>query len=202
MILQALEETGVFIGTLQGTKGLEADVVIIPELEEISSSTGKRQLLYVGMTRAMYSLILTGSGNNEFISNLRAIFDIRQFDYEVIQEMRSGERCFLCKETKNTGVDKPLCYSCWKRLINQEICHYCGASLNIDIKEEVIQELEESRVILFSCQQCLNEVHNHCLLCGTTISSKLGKPLCNNCFSTLRPAWDLASTKFFSKDLS
>jgi len=61
---------GLLIGTLHGTKGLEFDTIIIPEINSYESEKD-RQLLYVGMTRSKRKLILSANKANEFISNLK-----------------------------------------------------------------------------------------------------------------------------------
>ena len=50
----------ILIGTMHGTKGLEADTVIIPQVDQYNSDSD-RQLLYVGITRAKKTLILSAS---------------------------------------------------------------------------------------------------------------------------------------------
>ncbi|MHA1325282.1 MAG: NERD domain-containing protein [Candidatus Helarchaeota archaeon] len=64
------EITGhIILGTPQGTKGLESDVVCIPEIDTYYRSTDQ-QLLYVGMTRALRSLILTASKETPLVKSL------------------------------------------------------------------------------------------------------------------------------------
>ncbi|MEJ2252146.1 MAG: 3'-5' exonuclease, partial [Candidatus Lokiarchaeota archaeon] len=65
--------TFLLIGTLHGTKGLEFDTIIIPEIESYKSNQD-RQLLYVGVTRSRKKLILTG---NEFKGSKRLIETIK-----------------------------------------------------------------------------------------------------------------------------
>lgn len=60
---------GLLIGTLHGTKGLEADTIIIPELD-MYKSDNDRQLIYVGMTRARKRLILSYCGPTGMIEYL------------------------------------------------------------------------------------------------------------------------------------
>lgn len=62
--------SGLLIGTLHGTKGLEFDTIIIPEINSYESEKD-RQLLYVGMTRSKRKLILSANKSNQFISNLK-----------------------------------------------------------------------------------------------------------------------------------
>jgi len=64
----------ILVGTLYGMKGLEADAVFIPELDLYHSSE-HRQLLYVGMTRALKCLILTASKPTKFVSFLHKVHD-------------------------------------------------------------------------------------------------------------------------------
>ncbi|MFX0113637.1 MAG: UvrD-helicase domain-containing protein [Candidatus Hodarchaeota archaeon] len=66
----SLGSMGIYIGTLQGTKGLEADAVIIPEVDSLRASCANRQLLYVGMTRAFHALMLTASREMHFVKEL------------------------------------------------------------------------------------------------------------------------------------
>jgi len=65
------ETPGLFIGTLHGTKGLEADTIIIPELDKYKTNKD-RQLLYVGMTRSRKRLILSGTGFTDLIKSLES----------------------------------------------------------------------------------------------------------------------------------
>jgi superfamily I DNA/RNA helicase len=66
----------IMIGTLHGTKGLESDTIIIPELDTYHDDKD-RQLLYVGMTRAKKKLILSASKSTKLIDTLKKcqIFD-------------------------------------------------------------------------------------------------------------------------------
>ncbi len=61
--------TGLLIGTLHGTKGLESDMIIIPELDTYKSDKD-RQLLYVGMTRSRKKLILSANRSTDLIKSL------------------------------------------------------------------------------------------------------------------------------------
>ena len=63
------ESPGLVIGTLYGTKGLESDTIIIPELDTYFSSQD-RQLLYVGMTRSRKKLVLSANKSTELIKLL------------------------------------------------------------------------------------------------------------------------------------
>ncbi|MFX1374123.1 MAG: NERD domain-containing protein [Promethearchaeota archaeon] len=65
------ETPGLLIGTLYGTKGLEADTIIIPELDKYKTNKD-RQLLYVGMTRSRKRLILSGTGYTDLIKSLES----------------------------------------------------------------------------------------------------------------------------------
>jgi superfamily I DNA/RNA helicase len=69
------ETPGVLIGTLHGTKGLEFDTIIIPELDTYTSDK-ERQLLYVGVTRSKERLILSGNesnGGSKFIEIIKPL---------------------------------------------------------------------------------------------------------------------------------
>lgn len=59
------------VGTLHGTKGLESDTIIIPELDTYNSSKD-RQLLYVGMTRSRKKLVLSANKSTELIKSLES----------------------------------------------------------------------------------------------------------------------------------
>jgi superfamily I DNA and RNA helicase len=61
---------GLLIGTLHGTKGLEADIIIIPEVNTYNS-VKDRQLLYVGMTRTKKKLILSANKSTTFVKTLQ-----------------------------------------------------------------------------------------------------------------------------------
>ncbi len=62
---------GLLIGTLHGTKGLESDTIIIPELDTYKSNQD-RQLLYVGITRSKKKLVLSANKNTELIRSLES----------------------------------------------------------------------------------------------------------------------------------
>ena len=58
--------TGLYVGTLHGTKGLESDTIIIPEVDTYKFDKD-RQLLYVGMTRSRKKLVLSANQSTELI---------------------------------------------------------------------------------------------------------------------------------------
>ena len=60
---------GLVIGTLYGTKGLESDTIIIPELDTYNSNQD-RQLLYVGMTRSRKKLVLSANKSTKLMKLL------------------------------------------------------------------------------------------------------------------------------------
>ncbi|MFX1479362.1 MAG: 3'-5' exonuclease [Promethearchaeota archaeon] len=62
---------GLLIGTLHGTKGLESDIIIIPELDKYKSDKD-RQLLYVGVTRSRKKLILSAKKSTKLIKALES----------------------------------------------------------------------------------------------------------------------------------
>jgi superfamily I DNA/RNA helicase len=68
---------GLLIGTLHGTKGLEADTIIIPEVNTYISDQD-RQLLYVGMTRTKKKLILSANEATAFVKTIKD-FQISNF---------------------------------------------------------------------------------------------------------------------------
>ncbi len=55
--------SGLLIGTIYGTKGLEFDTIIIPEIDTYKTDKD-RQLLYVGVTRSRKKLILSANQSN------------------------------------------------------------------------------------------------------------------------------------------
>ncbi len=63
----------IVLTTLHSAKGLEADMVIIPELDTFSNKTEDRQLLYVGMTRTINRLILTTISNTNLVEKIKEI---------------------------------------------------------------------------------------------------------------------------------
>ena len=65
------ESPGLVIGTLYGTKGLESDTIIIPELDTYNSNQD-RQLLYVGMTRSRKKLVLSANKSTDLIKLLES----------------------------------------------------------------------------------------------------------------------------------
>ncbi|MHA1451261.1 MAG: ATP-binding domain-containing protein [Promethearchaeota archaeon] len=64
---------GIVLTTLHSAKGLEADMVIIPELDTYSYKTDDRQLLYVGMTRTINKLILTTISKTGLVEKIQEI---------------------------------------------------------------------------------------------------------------------------------
>ena len=71
-----ISSRNILIGTPQRTKGLESDVVIIPELDTYSSAS-QHVLLYVGMTRALHSLLLTADKETALIKSLQQFQGVR-----------------------------------------------------------------------------------------------------------------------------
>ena len=67
------ESPGLVIGTLYGTKGLESDTIIIPELDTYNSNQD-RQLLYVGITRSRKKLVLSANKSTKLIKLLEPHF--------------------------------------------------------------------------------------------------------------------------------
>jgi superfamily I DNA/RNA helicase len=62
------ESPGLLIGTIHGSKGLECDTIIIPEVNTYSSNK-ERQLLYVGITRSRKTLILSAHKSTSLIES-------------------------------------------------------------------------------------------------------------------------------------
>ncbi len=63
--------SGVVLGTIHGTKGLEFETIIIPEVNTYTSDES-RQLLYVAMTRSKKRLILSAHESTTLVQDLRA----------------------------------------------------------------------------------------------------------------------------------
>jgi len=63
------ESNGLLLGTLYGSKGLESDTIIIPEVNTYKSDKD-RQLLYVGITRSRKKLILSANKSTDLIKTL------------------------------------------------------------------------------------------------------------------------------------
>jgi superfamily I DNA and RNA helicase len=63
---------GVFIGTIHGTKGLEYQNVVIPQIHKYKN-TRFRQLLYVAVTRCQKRIILSASKSTELVEGLKEI---------------------------------------------------------------------------------------------------------------------------------
>ena len=66
---------GLLIGTIHGTKGLEFDTIIIPEIDTYKTDKD-RQLLYVGITRSRKKLILSANqsnGTSDFINTIKTL---------------------------------------------------------------------------------------------------------------------------------
>ncbi|MBY9005337.1 MAG: ATP-binding domain-containing protein [Candidatus Lokiarchaeota archaeon] len=67
--------SGLLIGTIHGTKGLEFDTIIIPEIDTYKTDKD-RQLLYVGVTRSRKKLILSANqsnGTSELLSTIKTL---------------------------------------------------------------------------------------------------------------------------------
>ncbi|MFX0071593.1 MAG: 3'-5' exonuclease [Candidatus Hermodarchaeota archaeon] len=64
------ETPGLLIGTIHGTKGLECDTIVIPEVNSYLSNND-RQLLYVGITRSRKKLILSANKNTDLIDTIK-----------------------------------------------------------------------------------------------------------------------------------
>ncbi|MHA1821093.1 MAG: ATP-binding domain-containing protein [Promethearchaeota archaeon] len=59
----------IIVSSVHSAKGIEADIVIIPELD-LYRSERDRQLLYVAITRTMHKLILTAANETPLIKNI------------------------------------------------------------------------------------------------------------------------------------
>jgi superfamily I DNA/RNA helicase len=64
------ETPGLLVGTIHGTKGLECDTIVIPEVNSYLSNND-RQLLYVGITRSRKRLILSANKNTDLINSIK-----------------------------------------------------------------------------------------------------------------------------------
>ncbi len=69
-----LNGTGVLIGTLHATKGLEFEHVFIPEIDKFENEA-KRQLLYVGITRCKNHLMITGCRNTPIVNLIQRFLE-------------------------------------------------------------------------------------------------------------------------------
>ncbi|MBN1802589.1 MAG: ATP-binding domain-containing protein [Candidatus Lokiarchaeota archaeon] len=69
--------TAIQIGTIYGTKGLESNTIIVPEVDTYVSDKD-RQLLYVAMTRSKSRLILTAKKSTGIVNTLRSFQKLRQ----------------------------------------------------------------------------------------------------------------------------
>lgn len=58
------------IGIIHGTKGLEYDTIIIPEINSYVSDKD-RQLLYIGITRSRKKIILSANKSTALVNNFR-----------------------------------------------------------------------------------------------------------------------------------
>ncbi|MBN2156059.1 MAG: AAA family ATPase [Candidatus Lokiarchaeota archaeon] len=61
---------GIVLSTMHSAKGLEADLVIIPELDMYTKKTEDRQLLYVGMMRTINKLVLSSIARTDLVSEI------------------------------------------------------------------------------------------------------------------------------------
>ncbi len=65
------------IGTIYGTKGLECNTIIVPEVDTYVSDKD-RQLLYVAMTRSRRRLILSAKRSSGIVNTLRSFQNLEQ----------------------------------------------------------------------------------------------------------------------------
>ena len=65
------ETPGLVIGTIHGSKGLECDTIIIPEVNTFSTNS-ERQLLYVGITRSRKKLVLSAHKSTLLIKSFES----------------------------------------------------------------------------------------------------------------------------------
>ncbi|MBD3186642.1 AAA family ATPase [Candidatus Bathyarchaeota archaeon] len=63
---------GLMIGTVHATKGIEEDVIIIPEID-LYTTQEDLQLLYVGMTRAIHRLYLSATSRPPIVKRIENI---------------------------------------------------------------------------------------------------------------------------------
>ena len=61
--------SGLYVGTIHSTKGLECNTIIIPDVNTYQSDT-ERQLLYVGATRSVQKLILSAYEETALVKKL------------------------------------------------------------------------------------------------------------------------------------
>jgi len=60
---------GIYVGTIHSTKGLECNTIVIPEVNTYKSDKD-RQLLYVGITRSLHTVILTSNKRTDLIEKM------------------------------------------------------------------------------------------------------------------------------------
>ena len=65
------ETPGLLVGTIHGSKGLECDTIIIPEVNTFSTNR-ERQLLYVGITRSRKKLVLSAHKSTLLIKSFES----------------------------------------------------------------------------------------------------------------------------------
>ncbi len=69
---------GLLVGTIHGSKGLESDTIIIPEVNTYLTDN-KRQLLYVGITRSRKKLILSAHKSTLLLKSFESSEDLNSY---------------------------------------------------------------------------------------------------------------------------
>ena len=70
-----LDRPGINVNTIHGVKGLESDVVIIPDINEYQNNSTNRKLCYMAMTRAIKHLVVTATGDSDWTKEIKEILN-------------------------------------------------------------------------------------------------------------------------------
>ena len=103
-------------------------------------------------------------------------------DSQSVYVMKQGKRCYFCLKHKKTNRKKPLCPTCYEKLMTKAICSFCG-----EILDEVITDSDKYSAYI--CDPCDESIYDSCKLCNKVIESpSKGKPLCYICYSVISQA--------------
>jgi hypothetical protein len=133
-----LDSPGINISTIHGAKGLEADVVVIPDIDDYGTKKEKRRLCYVAMTRAIKYLAISAKNENNWTDEIEKILKIEKI------EVPKG-CCITCSIV--IDFDNKLhfirCKTCWSQNKDNEkgkYCHNCGKESEITISKPLCKD--------------------------------------------------------------
>lgn len=143
-----LDKPGINISTIHSAKGLEADVVIIPDIDDFMLEYGtnekNRKLIYVAMTRATKYLVIS---SREDVIWTQEIEDILHYKRK---ELIKG-RCIKCGVRIN--YDKALhivrCFNCYvdnkSGPVKGKYCHLCKKEVPTTLQKPLCLDCYKKR---------------------------------------------------------